>query len=35
VVAFIDFPYQLFYGVESDAINVLAVRHTSRQLQFE
>ena len=34
-VAFIDFAYRLFYSVESDAINVLAVRHTSRRLQFE
>ena len=31
VVAFLDFPYRLFYSVESDAINVLAIRHTSRQ----
>jgi plasmid stabilization system protein ParE len=35
VVAFLDFPYRLFYGVEADAINVLAIRHTSRQLRFE
>jgi plasmid stabilization system protein ParE len=31
VVAFLDFSYRLFYSVESDAINVLAIRHTSRQ----
>ena len=35
VVAFLDFPYRLFYSVVSDEINVLAVRHTSRRLQFE
>jgi plasmid stabilization system protein ParE len=34
VVAFVDFPYRLFYSVESDAVNVLAVRHTSRHSQF-
>jgi plasmid stabilization system protein ParE len=34
VVAFLDLPYRLFYGVESDAINVLAIRHTSRQSRF-
>jgi plasmid stabilization system protein ParE len=31
MVAFLDFPYRLFYGVESDVINVLAIHHTSRQ----
>jgi plasmid stabilization system protein ParE len=31
VVALLDFPYRLFYSVESDAINVLAIRRTSRQ----
>ena len=31
VVAFLDFPYRLFYSVESDVINVLAIRHTSRK----
>jgi plasmid stabilization system protein ParE len=31
VVAFLHFPYRLFYSVESEAINVLAIRHTSRQ----
>jgi plasmid stabilization system protein ParE len=35
VVAFLDFPYRLFYSVESDAINVLAIRHTSRRSRFE
>jgi plasmid stabilization system protein ParE len=34
VVAFVDLPYRLFYSLESDAANVLAVRHTSRQSQF-
>jgi hypothetical protein len=34
VVAFANFPYRIFYSVESDAANVLAVRHTSRQSQF-
>jgi plasmid stabilization system protein ParE len=35
MVAFLDFPYRLFYSVESDAINVLSIRHTSRQSRFE
>jgi plasmid stabilization system protein ParE len=35
VVAFLDLPYRLFYTVESDAIYVLAIRHTSRQSLFE
>jgi plasmid stabilization system protein ParE len=35
VVAFRDFPYRLFYSAESGAINVLAIRHTSRQSPFE
>ena len=35
VVAFRDFPYRLFYRVEADAIDVLAVRHTSRRPPFE
>jgi plasmid stabilization system protein ParE len=35
VIAFLDFPYRLFYSVESHAINVLAIRHTSRQSRFE
>ena len=35
VAAFQDFPYRLFYSVASDAINVLAIRHTSRRAPFE
>ena len=35
VVAFLDLPYRLFYTVESDAIYVLAIRHTWRQSLFE
>ena len=35
VVAFLDFPYRLFYSIESDGINVLAIRHTSRWSRFE
>jgi plasmid stabilization system protein ParE len=35
VVAFVDLPYRLFYTVESDAIYVLTIRHTSRQSLFE
>ena len=35
VVAFRDFPYRLFYRAEDDAIDVLAVRHTSRRPPFE
>jgi len=35
VAAFLDFPYRLFYSVESEAINVLAIRHTSRHSRFE
>jgi toxin ParE1/3/4 len=31
VVAFVDFPYRLFYRVEADAIEILAIRHTSRR----
>ena len=31
VVAFLDFPYRLFYRIESDVIDVLAIRHTSRR----
>jgi plasmid stabilization system protein ParE len=34
VVAFASFPYRIFYSVESDTANVLAVRHRSRQSQF-
>jgi plasmid stabilization system protein ParE len=35
VVAFVDFPYRLFYGVEGDVIDILAVRHTSGRSPFE
>jgi plasmid stabilization system protein ParE len=35
VVAFLDFPYRLFYGVEPEVVNVLAIRHTSRQSRIE
>jgi plasmid stabilization system protein ParE len=35
VAAFQDFPYRIFYIVASDAINVLAIRHTSRRTQSE
>ena len=35
MVAFHSFPYRLFYRVESDAIDVLAIRHTSRRPQFD
>ncbi len=35
VVAFLDFPYRLFYRLESDVIDVLAIRHTSRRPLFE
>jgi plasmid stabilization system protein ParE len=35
VVAFLDFPYRLFYSAGSDGIDVLAIRHTSRRSQFE
>jgi toxin ParE1/3/4 len=31
VVAFVDFPYRLFYRVNGETIEVLAVRHTSRR----
>jgi toxin ParE1/3/4 len=34
VVAFVKFPYRLFYRVEVGSINILALRHTSRQSQF-
>ena len=34
VVAFVDFPYRLFYRVEADAVQLLAIRHTSRQPLF-
>jgi plasmid stabilization system protein ParE len=35
VAAFLEFPYRLFYSVESDIVNVLAIRHTSRQSRTE
>jgi plasmid stabilization system protein ParE len=35
VAAFPDFLYRLFYSVESNQMNVLAIRHTSRRSQFE
>jgi hypothetical protein len=35
VVAFLNFPYRLFYSVESAVINVLAIRNTSRQSPIE
>ena len=35
VAAFLDFPYRLFYRVEANAIDILAVRHASRLSLFE
>ena len=35
VVAFIDFPFRLFYSVNVETIEVLAIRHTSRRPLFE
>ena len=35
VVAFIEFPYRLFYRVNEETIAILAVRHTSRTPPFE
>jgi len=35
VVAVVDFPYRLFYRVGRDAIDVLALRHTSRRPPFD
>jgi toxin ParE1/3/4 len=35
VVAFIDFPFRLFYSVNAETIEVLAIRHTSRRPLFE
>jgi plasmid stabilization system protein ParE len=35
VVAFIDLPYRLFYRVSEEAIEVLAIRHTSREPPYE
>jgi len=34
MVGFRNLPYRLFYSVESEAINVLAIGHTSRQSLF-
>jgi toxin ParE1/3/4 len=31
VATFLEFPYRLFYSVESDEINILSIRHTSRR----
>jgi len=31
VVAFVDLPYRLFYRVNEETIEVLAIRHTSRR----
>jgi plasmid stabilization system protein ParE len=35
VVAFHNFPYRLFYRVEPDGVDVLAIRHKSRRSLFE
>ena len=35
VVAFVDFPFRLFYSVNAETIEVLAIRHTSRRPLFE
>ncbi len=35
VVAFVDFPFRLFYRVNAETIEVLAIRHTSRRPLFE
>ena len=35
MIAFQDFPYRLFYRVEPNAVDVLAIRHTSRRPLFE
>jgi plasmid stabilization system protein ParE len=35
VIAFVDFPYRLFYRVEADVIQALAIRYASRQPLFE
>jgi plasmid stabilization system protein ParE len=34
VVAFLDFPYRLFYRVEAEAIEILAIQRTSRRPLF-
>ena len=35
VAAFVDFPYRLFYRVNEETIEVLAIRHTSRKPAYE
>jgi plasmid stabilization system protein ParE len=35
VVAFVDLPYRLFYRVNAETIEVLAIRHTSRKPPYE
>jgi plasmid stabilization system protein ParE len=35
VAAFVDFPYRLFYRVNEETIEVLAIRHTSRRPLYE
>jgi plasmid stabilization system protein ParE len=35
VAAFIVFPYRLFYRVNGETIEVLAIRHTSRRPLYE
>ena len=35
VVAFVDFPFRLFYSVAAEEIEVLAIWHTSRKPLFE
>ncbi len=35
VAAFVDFPYRLFYRVNEETIEVLAIRHTSRRPVYE
>jgi plasmid stabilization system protein ParE len=35
VVAFVDLPYRLFYRVNEETIEVLAIRHTSRRPLYE
>ncbi|HLW93012.1 MAG TPA: type II toxin-antitoxin system RelE/ParE family toxin [Roseiarcus sp.] len=35
VVAFVNFPYRLFYQIEKDGVAILALRHTSRRSLFE
>jgi plasmid stabilization system protein ParE len=35
VAAFLHFPYRLFYRVNEETIEVLAIRHTSRRPLYE